>query len=101
MQRSSHRSTVVTLWNRLYYATICDLRDIVKVLAIEHPQDANLRSFYGKLRPLYLASMEGYVDVAHVLVEHDADAAAQDKDGRTPLRLASLYGHVDLAWLSA
>ena len=52
----------------------------MKVLAIEDPQDANPQGLYGELRPLHLASREGHVDVAQVFVEHDADAAAQDKD---------------------
>ena len=38
----------------------------------------------------------GHVDLARLLIEYGADAAAQSKDGTTPLHLASEGGHVDL-----
>jgi hypothetical protein len=38
------------------------------------------------------------VELARFLIEHGADAAAWDEDGFTPLHLASLRGHVELAW---
>jgi len=80
----------------LHYASSCGLHDIVKVLAIEHPQDVNSRSFIGEETPLHLTSR---VDVARLLIEHGADATAQSNDGTSPLHRASLWGHVDLALL--
>jgi len=78
----------------LHYASFCGLHDIVKVLAIEHPQDVNSRSSTGEETPLHLTSR---VDVARLLIEHGADATIQSKDGTTPLHQASQCGHVDVA----
>src|SRR5260221_12354515 len=72
----------------LHYASFCGLHDIVKFLAIEHPQDVNSRSFTtftGEETPLDLTSRVGHVDVARILIKHDADTTAQSKDGTTPL----------------
>jgi len=80
----------------LHYASFCGLHDIVEVLAIEHPQDVNSRSFFGEETPLHLTSR---VDVARLLIEHGADATAQNKDGTTPLHRASERGDVDVARL--
>jgi len=65
----------------LHCAAVCGLRDIVKGLAIEHPQGVDSRSFGDELGLLYLASREGHLDVGQILVGHDADAVAQEKDG--------------------
>ena len=81
----------------LHYAGFCGLYDIAKVLATEHPQDVNSRSFFGKQTPLHLTSRMGHIDLARLLTEHGADTAAQSEDGTTPLHWASKLGHVDLA----
>jgi len=39
------------------------------------------------------------VEAANLLVEYGADAAAQDRKGRTALHLASEWGHVEVARL--
>src|SRR5579863_6000328 len=83
----------------LHYAGFCGLYDVVKVLAAEHPQDVNSRSFIGEETPLHLTSPVGHINLARLLIEHGADGAAQSKDGTTPLHRASFGGHVDLAWL--
>jgi len=83
----------------LHYAAFCGLHEVVKVLAIERPQDVNSRSFTGEETPLHLTSREGHVDVSRLLIEHGADAAAQSKDGTTPLHRSSFWGHVDVARL--
>jgi ankyrin repeat protein len=92
----SEKSPLTPPGNPLHYASFCGLHDIVKVLAIEHPQDVNSQSFLGGETPLHVTSR---VDVARLLIEHGADATAQSKDGTTPLHLASERGHVDLARL--
>ena len=69
----------------LHCAAFCGLHEVVRVLAIEHSEDVNSRSFNNKSMPLHLASQEGHVEVAQSLVEHGADAAAQSEDRRTLL----------------
>jgi ankyrin repeat protein len=53
------------------------------------------------LTPLHGASFNGHVDVAQLLVKHNVDVTAQDKDGSTPLHFVSRSrrGNVDLARL--
>src|SRR6266850_376569 len=83
----------------LHYATFCGLPGLVMALVIENSEDVNSRSFDNKLTPLHLALQQGHLEVAQILVEHDADAAAQTKDGRSPVHLVSHEGHVELARL--
>jgi Ankyrin repeats (3 copies) len=83
----------------LHYAALCGLNEIVKVLAIEHPEDMDSRSFDGESTPLHLASKEGHVEVARLLIERGADVAAQTRDGSTSLHRASFGGNVQLARL--
>jgi len=81
----------------LHYAAFCGLQDVAKILAFEHPQDVNSQSFSDMSTPLHLASKNGHVDLALMLIERCADASAQTKDGSTALHLASCHGHVNLA----
>ena len=83
----------------LHYAAFCGLQGPVKVLVIENSEDVNSRSFDNESTPLHLASQKGHVEIARILVEHDADVAAQTKDGWSPLHLASQKGYVELARL--
>jgi ankyrin repeat protein len=39
----------------------------------------------------------GHLELARFVVEHVADALAQDNDGQTPLHWASKWGHLELA----
>jgi len=83
----------------LHYAAFCGLNDVVKFLAVEHSEDVDSRSFIGGETPLHLNSRTGYVGVARLLIEHGADAAAQNSNGSTPLHRAPSGGHVDLTRL--
>jgi len=83
----------------LHYAAFCGLHDVVEALAIEHPQDVNSPNFDNESTPLYLASREGHVEVARLLLKYGADLAAQTKDGWTPLHRAPDRGNVKLAQL--
>ena len=83
----------------LHYAAFCGLYEVVKVLAAEHPQDVNSRSFIGEETPLHLTSRAGHSDLVRLLFKHGADVAAQSDDGTTPLHEASFGGHVDVARL--
>ena len=60
----------------LHYAAFCGLHDFVKILTIERPQDVDSQSFSDEATPLHLASEEGHVDVARILVGHGADTTA-------------------------
>ena len=80
----------------LHYASFCGLHNVVKVLAIERPEDVQSRSFTGESTPLHLASQEGHVAVARILVEYGGNVAAKDEQGWTPLHRASEDGHVEV-----
>ena len=81
----------------LHYAAFLGLHDIAKILATEYPKDVNSQSFDGASAPLHLALMNGYGDLAQMLVERGADVSVQDKRGMTPLHWASHSGSVDVA----
>src|SRR6266851_3434769 len=81
----------------LHYAASCGLHNFVKVLVIERSQDVHARSVWDKSTPLHSACGNGHVEVACVLIEHGANAMAQDENGLTPLHQASRCGNVDLA----
>ena len=81
----------------LHYAAFCGLHNILKALAIEQSQDVHSQRFDDRLTPLHLASKEGHLGVARILIEHGADAAAKDNLGSTPLHRASESGYVELA----
>ncbi len=82
----------------LHYAAVCGLHSIVTFLVIEHSQDVDSRCDDTRSAPLHLACREGHVEVTRVLVEHGADATAQDNYGWTPLHQASQSGNVEIAW---
>jgi ankyrin repeat protein len=57
-------------------------------LLLEHGADINVRSRSG-WTPLYLASMNGALEVVRLLLEHGADVEAKDKYGGTALQVAT------------
>jgi len=83
----------------LHFAAFYGLHTVVKFLAIEHRQGVDSRGGYDKSTALHLASSEGHVEAAHILIEYDADPTAQKKDGSTPLHvlLGSYMSDADLA----
>ena len=80
----------------LHYAAWCGMHDVAKFLIVEHSQNVNARGYGEEATPLHTASRRGHVDVALLLLEHGADANAQDYFERTPLLLASEGGHADV-----
>ena len=81
----------------LHYAAFCGIHDIAAFLIVEDSQDVNARGFDRKETPLHVASHRGHADVAQLLLEHGADADAQDDEKRTSLIRASSHGHVKVA----
>ena len=81
----------------MHYAASWGLHPVVEFLIIEHSQDVCSRDSTDNATPLHLASRNGHVKAACKLIEHGADAAAQDKAGEAPLHLASRRGEVDVA----
>jgi len=69
------------------YATVCGLHGIAKFLS---------RGLDHKSAKLHVASADGHVDVARILVEQGADVMARDNDGKTSLHAASKKGHVEV-----
>ena len=84
------------LGTSLHYAALWGFDFIVEFLIIERSQDVHSRRFPNNATPLHLASKYGHVNAARMLIEHDADVAAQNKDGETPLHLASQEGQVEV-----
>ena len=85
------------LGTHLHYAAIWGVHFIIEFLIIEHPQEVRSQDFPGDATPLHLASQNGRVEVARMLVERGADVATQNKDGETPLHPASRNGGVEVA----
>ena len=81
----------------LHYATLSGLPDLVKFLVTEFSPDLNARGFFDDVTPLHLASRDGNVEVARVLLKHGADVNARDISKWTPLRHALDKGHVEVA----
>jgi ankyrin repeat protein len=81
----------------LHYAASCGIYDVAVFLIVEHLQDVNGRAFFTEESPLHVSSRRGHADVAQLLLEHGADADAQDDKKRTPLLRASIHGHVKVA----
>ena len=83
----------------LYYAAFCGFHDLAERLIMKHPEQVNARG--GRiLAPLPAALSKSHFRVANLLYSHGAVVDVQDYDGRTPLYVASVYGHVDIMlWL--
>ena len=81
----------------LHYAALWGLHSMVEFLVIQYPQDVRSRGFAENATPLHLASREGRLEVACMLIEHGADMEAQDKHGETPLHLALRNGQLKVA----
>ena len=80
----------------LHYAALSGFPDLVKFLVTEFSPDLNARGFFDETA-LHLASRDGHVEVARVLLEHGADVDARDISKWTPLRHALDEGHVEVA----
>jgi hypothetical protein len=68
-----------------HYAAFCGLHTAVELLAKEHLQDVHSQCGDDMSTPLHLASRQGHVEAARVLIKFGAGVAARDKDRSTPL----------------
>ena len=85
IDRSSHFSNSKTSnLNPLYYSVLCGFYDLVKHLAMKHPQYVNaICGRYGY--PLFAALHEGRLKVAELLLKHGAHIDARETRGETIL----------------
>ncbi len=75
---------------------IADNAEVAKVL-IDNGADVNGQSVLFGHMPLHAASYRGKKDVVHLLLDHGADVNATNNDGATPLLIALLEGHDEVA----
>ena len=80
----------------LHYAASCGMRDLAEFLIVKHSQDVNARGFGAEETPLHVALRCGHADVSQLLLDHGADANAQDNLTRTPIFRASEAGLVEV-----
>lgn len=62
--------------------------ELVRVL-LRHNAKVNLTGAAQQIAPLHWAAHKEFTDIALLLIEHGADIRLRDKEGRTPLGLAS------------
>ncbi|KAL6097952.1 ppp1r16a [Pungitius sinensis] len=72
---------------------LADIRALVQSGADLNAQDANGATL------LHIASANGYVSVAELLLEHSAAVEGKDSDGWTPLHAASCWGQIQMVEL--
>jgi hypothetical protein len=73
--------------NPLYYSVLCGFYDLVKHLAVKHPQ--HIGAICGRYRfPLLAALSEDHIEIAELLIELDANVDARETTGETMLLVA-------------
>ena len=82
----------------LFLAASCGFNGLVKHLIIAHALDVNAEGG-SRFSPLHVASRNGQVDSAHILLDSGAHVDARNSYGNTPLHQASWFGHLKLAQL--
>jgi hypothetical protein len=84
----------------LYYAALCGFIGVVNHLVVKHGEDINYQSDR-RGTPLHATSRSGHAEVAHVLLQHNADVNARSAHyfEWTPLHFASSKGHVKVVQL--
>ena len=83
----------------LYYATLCNFRDLAKHLLDAHPEDINVRG--GRYTSaIHAALYKGELSIAQLLItSRDADVNLRDDEDSTPLHIASQSGRPELVKL--
>ena len=83
----------------LHYAASWGLHPVVESLIIERSQDVSSRDSTDNATPLHLASRNGHMKTAYILIKHGADLNAKDHNQETPLHVASQWGRGDIIQL--
>ncbi len=82
-------------WTALHYAAAKGNTEIVTLL-LDKRADINARS-PRHITPLMMAARNGKIYTVKLLLDHGADAALKDLDGRSVIDWAQAYGHTDIA----
>ena len=82
----------------LFLAAFCGFNRLVKHLIIAHAPDVNAKGIDG-FSPLHVASRNGQVDSARILLDSGAHVDARNSFESTSLHQASCYGHLKLTQL--
>ena len=80
----------------LHHAASCGIHDIATFLIVERSQDVNARGYRSRETPLLVASREGFVELARILLKHGADIETRDDSDWSPLERATTEGHAEL-----
>jgi ankyrin repeat protein len=81
----------------LYYAVLCGFSALANYLIVTHGEDVNARCG-NQGTPLHVASYNGNLDAAHLLIAHGVDVNPNptNEHKRAPLCLAYDGGHLDV-----
>ncbi len=85
-------------WTPLMRAVEQNRPAVVEELLANAPVDPNAQNEFGATA-LHRAAALGLADIAGALLGYGADTRRRDREGRTPLKVAELAGHPDVAEL--
>ncbi|WP_215610259.1 ankyrin repeat domain-containing protein [Leptothoe spongobia] len=95
-QVNAESTAVVDVAPPLVKATLEGDADAVSML-LEQGSDPNV--VYHTNTALTYAARDGFIEIAHLLIEHGADVNWVDGEGVTPLILAAFKDHIELVQL--
>ena len=84
---------------KLLHKAIGEQHSRVALLLIKSGADLNAFSHDTQSTPLHTACAYGYLRGVKLLLKYGADTRVKDKNGRTPLYWAGVYGHLKITEL--